>query len=197
MDSMGAVPSRTEAYEMLLRYNKNPALIKHALAVEAVMRRFARNLGEDEEKWGVVGLLHDIDYELHPDQHCVKAVEILRGEGVGEEVIHAVCSHGYGICTDVEPVHVMEKVLFTIDELTGLINAAAIMRPSKSVMDLECKSVMKKYKSPNFAAGVDRSIIEKGAGWLGYDLKHVIDETILGMRDAAEEIGLKGRVEAV
>ncbi|MDR1540050.1 MAG: HDIG domain-containing protein [Clostridiales bacterium] len=194
---MGAVPSRTEAYEMLLRYNKNPALIKHALAVEAVMRRFARNLGEDEEKWGVVGLLHDIDYELHPDQHCVKAVEILRGEGVGEEVIHAVCSHGYGICTDVEPVHVMEKVLFTIDELTGLINAAAIMRPSKSVMDLECKSVMKKYKSPNFAAGVDRSIIEKGAGWLGYDLKHVIDETILGMRDAAEEIGLKGRVEAV
>jgi putative nucleotidyltransferase with HDIG domain len=160
------------------------------LAVEGVMRRFAGELGEDIEKWGAIGLLHDIDYERHPDEHCKKAAEILAAHGVDDECIHAVCSHGYGICSDIKPEHVMEKVLYAIDELTGLVGAAAIMRPSKSVMDLEYKSVMKKYKSPNFAAGVDRSVIERGAGWLGYDIKFLIDETIQGMREVADSIGL-------
>ncbi|MDR1644148.1 MAG: HDIG domain-containing protein [Clostridiales bacterium] len=183
-------PSREEAFTLLKKYNESPALIKHALAVEGVMRRFARESGEDVEKWGTIGLLHDIDYERHPDEHCKKAAEILAAEGVDEEYIHGVCSHGYGICSDVEPTHRMEKVLYAIDELTGLVNAAAIMRPSKSVMDLEYKSLMKKYKSPNFAAGVDRRVIERGAQWLGVDLKFLVDETILGMREVADSIGL-------
>jgi len=187
---MSKRPNRQEAYELLKRYNENTALIKHALAVEGVMRHFARLLNEDEEKWGVIGLLHDIDYEKYPEEHCKKAVELLKAADIDDEYIHAVCSHGYGICSDVEPEHVMEKVLFTIDELTGLITACAIMRPSKSVMDLEYKSVIKKFKQPSFAAGVDRSIIERGAAALGYGLQYVIEQAILGMREVAADIGL-------
>jgi putative nucleotidyltransferase with HDIG domain len=187
-------PTRIEAYQLLCEYNDSPALITHGLAVEGVMRHFARQLGEDEEKWGAVGLMHDIDYQMFPDQHCIKAKEILTEHGVDEEYIHAIQSHGYGLCCDVKPEHVMEKVLFTIDELTGLINACAIMRPSKSVLDLELKSVKKKYKDRRFAAGVNREVIEQGAAMLGMDLDYVITETILGMREVAEAIGLKGEL---
>ncbi|MBA4364633.1 MAG: hydrolase [Coprothermobacter sp.] len=187
-------PTRDEAYELLCKYNDSPALITHALAVEGAMRHFAHLLGEDEEKWGVVGLMHDIDYQMFPDQHCIKAGEILTERGVDEEYIHAIMSHGYGICSDVKPEHVMEKVLFTADELTGLINACAIMRPSRSVLDLELKSVMKKYKDHRFAAGVNREVIEKGAAMLNMDLDYVITETILGMREVADAIGLKGEL---
>jgi predicted hydrolase (HD superfamily) len=151
-------------------------------------------LGEDEEKWGAVGLMHDIDYQMFPDQHCIKAREILTEHGVDDEYIHAIMSHGYGMCCDVKPEHVMEKVLFTIDELTGLITACAIMRPSRSVLDLELKSVMKKYKAHGFAAGVNREVIEQGAAMLNMDLDYVITETIAGMREVAEAIGLKGEL---
>ena len=185
-------PTREQAYALLVEYNDSPALITHALAVEGVMRHFARVLGEDEEKWGVVGLLHDLDYQRFPEQHCTKAREILTERGVDEEYIHAIQSHGYGLCSDVKPEHVMEKVLYTIDELTGLINATAIMRPSKSVLDLELKSVKKKYKDRSFAAGVNREVIEKGAAMLGMSLDDVITETIAGMRDVADAIGLRG-----
>ncbi|HPS70218.1 MAG TPA: HDIG domain-containing protein, partial [Candidatus Cryosericum sp.] len=178
-------PTREQAYALLVEYNDSPALITHALAVEGVMRHFARMLGEDEEKWGVVGLLHDLDYQRFPEQHCTKAREILTERGVDEEYIHAIQSHGYGLCSDVKPEHVMEKVLYTIDELTGLINATAIMRPSRSVLDLELKSVKKKYKDRSFAAGVNREVIEKGAAMLGMNLDDVITETIAGMRDVA------------
>ena len=160
---MGNQPNREEAMELLKEYTKSEALITHAMTVEGVMRHFSRLLGEDEDKWGVIGLLHDLDYELYPEQHCIKVQEIMRERDMDEDYIHAVASHGYGICCDIEPVHIMEKVLYTIDELTGLITAAAIMRPSKSVMDLELKSVKKKYKSKNFAAGVNREVIESGA----------------------------------
>ena len=187
-------PTREEAYELLRKYNDSPALLTHALAVEGVMRHFARLLGEDEDKWGIVGLMHDIDYQLYPEQHCTKAREILTERGIDEEYIHAVQSHGYGLCSTVKPEHVMEKVLYTIDELTGLINACAIMRPSKSVLDLELKSVKKKYKDHRFAAGVNREVIEKGAAMLGMDLDYVITETIMGMREVAEAIGLKGEL---
>lgn len=189
---MGKKPTREEAYQLLTEYNTSPSLIKHALAVEGVMRHFAVMLGEDQDKWGVIGLIHDLDYEKFPEQHCAKSAEIMSNHGIDEEYIHAVVSHGYGICSDIAPEHVMEKVLYTIDELTGLINAVAIMRPSKSVMDLEYKSVNKKYKSTGFAAGVDRSIIENGAKMLGMELKAVIEETIKGMREVAEAIGLAG-----
>jgi len=185
-------PTREEAYELLRKYNDSPALLTHALAVEGVMRHFARLLGEDEDKWGIVGLMHDIDYQLYPEQHCTKAREILTERGIDEEYIHAVQSHGYGLCSTVKPEHVMEKVLYTIDELTGLINACAIMRPSRSVLDLELKSVMKKYKDRRFAAGVNREVIDKGASMLNMDLDYVITETILGMREVADAIGLKG-----
>ena len=187
-------PTRDEAYQLLCKYNDSPALITHGLAVEGVMRHFARLLGEDEEKWGAVGLMHDIDYQQFPEQHCHKAREILQEAGVDEEYIHAIQSHGYELCCDVKPEHVMEKVLYTIDELTGLITATAIMRPSKSVMDLELKSVKKKYKDHKFAAGVNREVIEKGAAMLNMDLDYVITETIMGMREVAEAIGLKGEL---
>jgi predicted hydrolase (HD superfamily) len=156
------------------------------------MRHFARLLGEDEEKWGGIGLLHDLDYQQFPEQHCTKAREILTERGVEEDYIHAIQSHGYGLCSDIKPEHVMEKVLYTIDELTGLINATVIMRPSRSVLDLELKSVKKKYKDRSFAAGVNREVIEKGAAMLGMDLDTVITETIMGMRDVADAIGLRG-----
>ena len=185
------VPTREDAWRLLNEYNKSESLIKHALAVEGVMRYFARKLGEDEEVWGVIGLVHDLDYEQFPDQHCKKTEEILRENDWPEDYIRAVISHGWGICTDVEPKTQLEKILYTIDELTGLVVTSALVRPSKSVMDIKAKSVKKKWKDKRFAAGVDRSIIEKGAGMLGMDLSELITDTIMGMRDVAEEIGLK------
>ena len=188
-------PTREEALALLRQYNKNESLIKHAMAVEGVMRHIARKRGEDEEKWGVVGLIHDLDYEQFPDQHCKKTEEILKENDWPEEYIRAVVSHGWGICTDVKPESDMEKVLYAIDELTGLVVTSALVRPSKSVMDMKTKSVKKKWKQKQFAAGVDRSIIEKGAEMLGVELGELITDTIMGMRDVAEEIGLKGKVE--
>ena len=188
-------PTREEAFTLLKAYNKNESLIKHALAVEGVMRYMARKRGEDEEKWGVIGLIHDLDYEQFPDQHCIKTEEILRENNWPEDYIHAVISHGWGICVDVKPESEMEKVLYAIDELTGLVVTTALVRPSKSVLDVKAKSVKKKWKDKRFAAGVDRSIIEKGAGMLGVELSELITDTIMGMREVAEEIGLKGNVE--
>ncbi len=185
-------PTREYAFNVLTKYNKSDSLIKHALSVEAVMRHFAELLDEDPEKWGIVGLLHDIDYEMYPDQHCAKAVDILRENGFADDCIHAVVSHGYGICSKVEPTARMEKVLYTIDELTGLVAATALMRPSRSVLDTETKSVMKKWKQKSFAAGVNRELIEEGARMLGMELEFIVEETINGMRKAAESIGLKG-----
>jgi len=188
------IPSREEAFELLKKYNQSDSLIKHALTVEAVMEHFAEKLGEDKTKWGIIGLTHDIDYEMYPDEHCKKVVEILTGENWPEEYTRAIVSHGFGLCADVEPLHVMEKVLYTTDELTGLITATALLRPSKSVMDLEVKSIKKKWNTKAFAAGVDRSVIEDGAIRLGMPLEEIIHETILGMRKAADKIGLKGVV---
>ena len=189
------VPTREEALVLLKQYNKNESLIKHAMAVEGVMRYIARKRGEDEEKWGVIGLIHDLDYEQFPDQHCKKTEEILKENYWPEEYIHAVVSPGWGICSDVKPESDMEKVLYAIDELTGLVVTSALVRPSKSVMDMKTKSVKKKWKQKQFAAGVDRSIIEKGAEMLGVELSELITDTIMGMREVAEEIGLKGNVE--
>lgn len=183
-------PSREEAYQLLREYNSNESLIKHALAVEGVMRYFARKRGEDEEKWGVIGLVHDLDYERFPEQHCKKSPEILRERDWPEEYIRAVASHGWGICSEVEPKSDLEKVLYAIDELTGLVVTTALVRPSKSVLDVTAKSVKKKWKDKRFAAGVDRSIIEKGAQMLGIDLTELITDTIMGMREVAEDIGL-------
>ncbi len=188
------IPTRAEAFELLKKYNKTESLIKHALAVEGVMRYMARKFNADEEKWGVVGLIHDLDYEQFPDQHCKKTEEILRENNWPEEYIRAVVSHGWGICTDVKPETEMEKVLYAIDELTGLVVTTALVRPSKSVMDVKTKSVKKKWKDKRFAAGVDRSIIENGAGMLGVEIPELITDTIAGMREVAEEIGLKGNV---
>ena len=188
-------PSRDQAYALLTRYTKSDSLIKHALAVEGVMRHFARQRGEDEEKWGIIGLVHDLDYEMYPDQHCRKSAEILEENNWPADYVRAVVSHGWGICSDVKPESEMEKVLYAIDELTGLVVTSALVRPSKSVMDMKTKSVKKKWKQKQFAAGVDRSIIEKGAEMLGVELSELITDTIMGMREVAEEIGLKGNVE--
>ena len=185
-------PNREEALALLREYNQSDSLIKHALAVEGVMRYFARKRGEDEEKWGIIGLIHDLDYEKFPDQHCHKTEEILRENNWPEDYIRAVISHGWGICTDVSPESEMEKILFTIDELTGLVVTTALVRPSKSVLDVKTKSVKKKWKDKRFAAGVDRTIIEKGAAMLGEELSDLINDTIMGMREVADEIGLKG-----
>jgi putative nucleotidyltransferase with HDIG domain len=187
-------PSREEAYRLLTEFNKSEGLIKHALAVEGVMRYFARKRGEDEEKWGVIGLIHDLDYDQFPERHCSKSEEILRERGWPEDYIRAVVSHGWGLCSDVEPHTELEKVLYAVDELTGLVATTALVRPSKSVADLKAKSVKKKWKDKRFAAGVDRSIIEKGARMLGIELSELITDTIMGMREVAEEIGLKGIV---
>ena len=185
---------REEAWNLRTEYNKTAALQKHALAVEAAMRHFAKLKGEDEELWGVVGLLHDLDYEMFPEEHCKKAEEIMKARDIDEFYIHGVCSHGYGICSDVKPESEMEKVLFTIDELTGLINALCIMRPSKSVLDLEVKSLKKKFKDKHFAAGVDRQTVLNGCEMLGMPLEEVMKETIEGMKENAEAIGLKGNL---
>jgi len=186
------VPTREDAYALLTEYNRNDRLIKHALAVEAVMRHLAAKLGHDEEKWGVIGLVHDLDYERFPEQHCAKSEEILREHGWPDDYIHAVLSHGWGICTDVEPEHEMEKVLYAIDELTGLIIATALVRPSKSLMDLEVKSVTKKWKDRAFAAGADREVIQKGIDMLGVERSVLIGDVIEGMRTVAAELGLDG-----
>lgn len=191
---MGKMLTRQEAWELLTKYTKTPNLQKHALAVEAVMKHFAKLNYEDVEKWGVVGLLHDLDYEQYPEEHCHKVVEIMQEEGIDDFYIHAVCSHGYGICSDVKPEHIMEKVLYTIDELTGLINALCLMRPSKSVLDLEVKSVKKKFKDKSVASGVNRQIVKDGCEMLGMSLDEVIKETIEGMKTEAEAIGLKGNL---
>jgi putative nucleotidyltransferase with HDIG domain len=185
-------PTRAEAWELFKKYNQSESLMKHALAVEGVMRYMARKYGEDEEKWGIVGLVHDLDYEKYPDQHCRKTEEILRGEGWPEEYIRAVVSHGWGIVSDVKPESLMERVLYAVDELTGLVVTSALVRPSRSVLDMKAKSVKKKWKDKRFAAGVDRSVIERGAEMLGVDLGDLITDTIMGMREVAEEIGLKG-----
>jgi predicted hydrolase (HD superfamily) len=179
-----------QAWELLKKHNKDPFHLQHALTVQGIMKWYARELGygEDEEFWGIVGLLHDIDFEEFPAEHCLKAPELLRKGGAGEEIIHAVCSHGYELTVDIKPEHEMEKVLYAADELTGLIWAAAIIRPSKSVQDMEVKSVKKKYKTANFAAGCSREVIEKGAAMLGWELDTLIEKTILAMRSCEAEI---------
>jgi putative nucleotidyltransferase with HDIG domain len=186
------IPARQEAFELFCRYNSNESLIKHALAVEAVMRYMARKIGEDEEKWGIIGLVHDLDYERYPEEHCRKSPELLREAGWPEEYVRAVVSHGWGICSDVEPLSVLERALYAIDELTGLVVTSALVRPSKSVLDMEAGSVKKKWKDKRFAAGVNREVIEKGATLLGIDLTQLITDTILGMRTVARAIGLEG-----
>lgn len=182
--------SREDAFALLKKYNKDSFHLQHALTVEAVMKWYAKELGygEDETFWGIVGLLHDIDFEEYPDQHCIKAPELLRDGGVGEDIIHAVCSHGYGITVDIKPEHMMEKVLFAADELTGLIWAAALMRPSKSTKDMELKSLKKKYKTKAFAAGCSREIIEKGAEMLGWPLEELLIKTLEAMKAGEDEI---------
>ena len=196
--------TRDEAFTLLKKYNKDPFHIQHALTVEAVMKWYANELGygEDAEYWGIVGLLHDIDFELHPEEHCLKAPEMLREAGVGEDVIHSVVSHGYGITVgcgatiDVVPEHEMEKVLFAADELTGLIWAAALMRPSKSTKDMELKSLKKKYKSKGFAAGCSREVIERGADQLGWELQKLLTMTLQAMADCEDEIKAEMDAEA-
>lgn len=195
--------AREKALELLQKYNKDPFHIQHGLTVEAVMKWYAQELGygDDAEYWGIVGLLHDIDFELYPDEHCLKAPEMLREAGVGEDVIHAVCSHGYGITVgcdttiDVEPVHEMEKVLFAADELTGLIWAAALMRPSKSTKDMELKSLKKKYKAKGFAAGCSREVIARGAEQLGWELPKLLEMTLQAM--AASEDTINAEMAAI
>ncbi len=185
-------PTREEGLELFRKYNKSESLYRHALSVEAVMRYMARKNGEDEEMWGVIGLIHDLDYEMYPDQHCRMTEVIMREEGWPEEYIRAVISHGYGICSDAQPQTLLEKTLYAIDELTGLVTTSALVRPSRSVLDMEAKSVLKKWNDRKFAAGVDRSVIEKGAADLGVELKDLVADAIAGMREVAEEIGLKG-----
>lgn len=182
--------TRQQALDLLRQYNKEPFHIQHALTVEGVMRWYANELGHSDEAdyWAAVGLLHDIDFELYPEQHCQKAPELLAAGGVGEDMIHAICSHGYGICCNIEPQEEMEKVLFAADELTGLIWSAALMRPSKSVQDMELKSLKKKYKDKKFAAGCSRDVIQTGAERLGWELDTLLERTILAMRSCEESV---------
>ncbi|MDR1900624.1 MAG: hydrolase [Treponema sp.] len=191
MSALQSSLSRQQAWDLLRQYNKDPFHLQHALTVEGIMRWYARELGfgEEEEFWGNVGLLHDIDFEQYPEAHCLKAPELLRPGGADEALIHAVCSHGWGLtAVDARPEHLMEKVLFAADELSGLIWAAAIIRPSKSVQDMEVKSVKKKYKSLNFAAGCNREVIDRGAAELGWELDALIEKTILAMRSCEARI---------
>lgn len=182
--------SREEAFLLLEEYNKEPFHIRHALTVEGVMRFFAKSLGylDEEEYWGIVGLLHDIDFELYPEEHCKKAPELLASGGVGDDMIHSICSHGYGICCDAEPNCEMEKVLFAADELTGLIWSTALMRPSKSVSDMDISSIKKKFKDKKFAAGCSRDIIRTGAERLGWELDRLFEQTLLAMRDCEASV---------
>lgn len=182
--------NRAEAMELLRKHNKDPFHIQHALTVEGVMKWYAEGLGfaEEADYWGIVGLLHDIDFEEYPEQHCIKAPELLREGGADDKLIHAVCSHGYGITVDIKPEHQMEKVLFAADELTGLIWAAALMRPSKSTKDMELKSLKKKYKSRGFAAGCSRDVIEQGAQMLGWELDELLSKTLEAMKSCEDSI---------
>ncbi|KFI36772.1 hydrolase [Peptococcaceae bacterium SCADC1_2_3] len=183
-------PTYEEALSLLKEYNQNESLLKHAYSVEAVMRYVARKAGEDEEKWGIIGLVHDLDYELFPEEHCEKTKKVLEERGWPPEYIRAVVSHGWGMYSEEEPQEYMEKVLYAVDELTGLVSAAALIRPSKSLADLEVKSVMKKWKEKSFAAGVNRQVIEKGASMLGVEIKELVADVIAGMREVADKIGL-------
>lgn len=185
-------PTRDEALTLLKEFNHTSSLVKHALAVEGVMRYMARKRGEDEEKWGNIGLVHDLDYERYPEQHCKKTKEILTERGWPEDYIHAIMSHGWGLVTDIKPEDEMEKVLYAIDELTGLIVATALVRPSRSVLDMKVKSVKKKWKDKSFAAGVNREVIQNGAQMLGVELDDLFSDTIMAMREVAEAIDLKG-----
>jgi len=185
-------PTRNSAFELFKRYNKSESLIKHALSVEGVMRYMAKKYGEDEEKWGIIGLVHDLDYEMYPDQHCTMTEKILKENDWPEEYIRAVLSHGWGLASDVKPVTLLERTIYAIDELTGLVATSALVRPSKSVLDMESRSVRKKWNDKKFAAGVNRSVIEKGAEMLGVDLDELITDCIMGMRTVAKEIGLAG-----
>jgi putative nucleotidyltransferase with HDIG domain len=189
---MEKAPSREEAFALLCEYNKQESLIRHGLAVEAVMRHFAEKSGDNPEKWGVIGLCHDIDYEKYPDQHCTMSRKILEQHEWPASYVRAVVSHGWGICSDVEPVEYLEKILFATDELTGLITACVYVRPSRSILDLTVKSVMKKWNTRAFAAGADRDVIAKGAEMLGVKIEDLVDETIIAMQKRAEIIGLKG-----
>jgi len=189
-------PTRDEALALLKEFNQNESLIKHALAVEGVMRYMARKRGHDEEKWGMIGLVHDLDYDRYPEQHCQKTEEILKERDWPEEYVRAVLSHAWGMCTDIEPQHEMEKILYAIDELTGLVVAVALVRPSRSVLDMKVKSVAKKWKDKSFAAGANRDVIQKGAKMLGLELSDLFEEVIMGMREVAEAIGLAGTVGA-
>jgi len=187
-------PSRDEAYTLLRKYNQQESLIRHGLAVEAVMRYFAEKSGEDIEKWGIIGLCHDLDYDQFPDQHCTMSRKILETQNWPEPYIRAIVSHGWGICSDTEPIHYLEKILFATDELTGLITACVYVRPSKSILDLTTKSVMKKWNTKAFAAGANRDVITKGADMLGIKVEELVEETILAMQKRAELIGLKGNL---
>lgn len=186
---MGTIMTRDEAWALLTEFNKDAFHLRHAVTVEGVMRWYAEKLGYSDEVnlWGIVGLLHDLDFEMFPEQHCIKEQEIMRSRGVDERIVHATASHGWKLTVDIEPQHEMEKVLYAVDELTGLIGAAALMRPSKSVQDMELKSVKKKYKSPNFAAGCSREVIERGAELMGVSLDELISGTILAMRSCEDE----------
>jgi predicted hydrolase (HD superfamily) len=186
------VPTRDKALALLKEYNSSESLIKHAFAVEGVMRYSARKREHDEDMWGIIGLIHDLDYERFPEQHCVMTKKILTDNEWPEDYIRAVLSHGWGICSEIEPKHEMEKVLYTLDELTGLVATTALVRPSKSVLDVKVSSVKKKWKDKRFAAGIDRSVIENGAALLGEELTDLISDTIEGMKDVADQIGLRG-----
>ena len=187
-------PSRDEAFALLCHYNNQESLIRHGLAVEAVMRHFAEQSGEDVDKWGVIGLCHDLDYEQFPDQHCTMTRILLEEKGWPESYIRAIVSHGWGICSDVEPIEYMEKVLFATDELTGLITACVYVRPSKSIIDLTTKSVMKKWTTRAFAAGANREVITKGADILGINVEKLVEDTLIGMQKRADVIGLAGNL---
>ncbi len=189
------IPNREETLKLLRKYNKSESLIKHALSVEAVLIYFAEFYNEDIEKWGIIGLIHDLDYEMYPNEHCKMTEKLLRDNNWPENYIYSVISHGWGLCTDAEPKSKMEKTLFTIDELTGLIAATALMRPSKSILDMKPKSVKKKWKQKSFAAGVNRELILKGAEMMGMELDEVINKTLEGMKTVAAEIGLKGEIQ--
>ncbi len=188
------IPTREDAFALLKKYNQKQGLIRHALCVEAVMGHFARRFNEDEEKWRVIGLVHDLDYERFPEEHCHKCVELFKEHHWPEEYIRAVISHGWGICTDVKPETNLEKTLYAIDELTGLVASSALVRPSKSILDIKAKSVKKKFKDKSFAAAVDRQVILKGAEFLDMDLSELITQVILGMQPVAQDIGLKGNL---
>ncbi|TKG94294.1 HDIG domain-containing protein [Puteibacter caeruleilacunae] len=187
-------PTREQAFELLKQYNETPSLVKHGLAVEATMRHFAKHFNEDEELWGIIGLIHDLDYEKYPDEHCKMTEQILREHSWPEDYIRAVISHGWGICTDVKPESLMEKTLYTIDELTGLVTTSALVRPTKSILDMKAKSVRKKWKDKRFAAKIDRSIIDRGAEMLGMEMSEIITLTIEGMAQIADQLELDGRL---